>query len=89
MERDELPYLKNLEGYQQSASRVFSTLIVPGGTATESGIYHCEACGFEVACVSGAALPREQSCSNHEKRWKCRQGSVRWRLVAAPINTNG
>jgi hypothetical protein len=36
VERDELPYFKNLEGYQQSASRVFSTLIVPGGTATES-----------------------------------------------------
>ena len=87
--RGDLPYFRNLEGYQQSASRVFSNLIAPGGTAPESGIYHCEACGFEVACVSGAVLPREESCSSHEKRWKCRQGAVRWRLVAAPINTNG
>jgi hypothetical protein len=84
-----LPYFRNLEGYQQSASKIFSKPVTPGSATPQSGIYQCMSCGFEIVSVVGEILPNEQNCSDHEERWKCRQGSVRWRLVATPINTNG
>ena len=71
-----MPYLKNLEGYLQSASAIFSKSIRPGDVAPQSGIYRCASCGFEVVTVAGASLPHEQNCSDHDLRWKCRRGKV-------------
>ena len=71
-----MPYFRDLEGYQQSASKIFRQLLTPGVAAPLSGIYHCASCGFEIVSVVGGPLPNEQNCSDHEERWKCRHGSV-------------
>jgi len=84
-----VPYLKNLEGYLQSASAIFSKSIASGDAAPQSGIYRCSSCGFEVVTVAGTRLPQENSCSDHDVRWKCRRVVVRWQLIAAPISVNG
>jgi hypothetical protein len=65
-----LSYFENLEGYQQSASRIFSKPVTHGSAAPQSGIYHCISCGFEIVSVVGDILLNEQNCSDHEERWK-------------------
>jgi hypothetical protein len=84
-----MPYLKNIGGYQQSASKIFEQAFAVGTVIPHPGIYRCDACGFEIACTSGSALPTTDRCSEHAERWKCSEGQPRWRLVAAPIDTNG
>jgi hypothetical protein len=84
-----VPYLRDLEGYQQSASGIFSKSMRPGTLVPQSGIYRCSACGYEVTLLIGASLPDEQNCPEHSPRWNFKGGAVLWRLVAAPINTNG
>lgn len=84
-----MPYFANLGGYQQSASKVFKTGCGPGTAAPCSGIYRCETCGFEIVRGMGDALPAVDQCSEHCKEWRIIKGKVRWRLMAAPINTDG
>lgn len=84
-----MPYFRNLEGFQQSASRVFSQILMPAGSAPLSGIYCCVSCGFEIVAVKDGDLPKEETCSGHEVPWKGQDSVVRWRLLATSRNTNG
>jgi hypothetical protein len=56
--------------------KLFDDLYEPGQAAPYSGIYRCEVCGHEDACIAGQSLPardHHQHASN--------QGRIQWRLV--------
>jgi hypothetical protein len=64
----------------------FDTIHFPGQTTPFSGIYKCQACGFECVSTKGHPLPPERMCANHHPQWKVYAGTVSWRLVAAAIH---
>ncbi len=84
-----MPYFRDPFSYLQSPSAIFEQPFKPGSAVTQSGIYRCNACGFEIAVATGGLLPSDGTCSTHSSRWNSKDGSVTWRLVAATIDSNG
>jgi hypothetical protein len=82
-----MPNYKDAKYLKENTSAAFDTILKPGQITPNSGIYRCDACGFEASSTEGHPLPPAESCSHHGGRWKCSVGQVRWRLVAAAIHT--
>jgi len=74
--------------FTQRDTSTFNQVFAPGTPAPASGIYRCDACGFEASSTVGHPLPPARDCGAHGARWRCARGHVRWRLVAAAIHTN-
>jgi len=72
---------------EQNSSGEFDTLYPPEHVTPHSGIYRCEACGFECASKEGYLLPSTRSCDQHDPRWRRGTGNVRWQLVVYAIHT--
>lgn len=77
-----MPNFKYADYFQKNESPAFDNVLNPGVPAPNSGIYRCQSCGFEAACVSGRPLPPEHNCHQHGSNWSA-VGLVRWRLAAA------
>ena len=81
---------KFLNGIQTMASYKYSAYVVqndsgefdklhnPGSLAPHSGIYRCEACGYEAACNEGQSLP-PQNVHPHP-------AAVKWRLAVYAVH---
>lgn len=83
-----MPYFRDPFSYLQSPSAIFEQEFKPGSPVSQSGIYRCSACGFEIAVAAGSLLPSNGTCSTHGSRWNPKDGSAVWRLVAATIDAN-
>jgi hypothetical protein len=81
-----MPNFKYPTSFAKNDSSEFDKLYPPGTPAPNSGIYRCEACGFEADSTAGKPLPPTHSCALHSPHWKCGHGVVQWRLVAAAIH---
>ncbi len=68
--------------FSSCKSNAFNQTYFPGAATPHSGIYRCDACGFEAVSIQGRPLPRARSCTDHKFTFKCAPGTVRWRLVA-------
>ncbi len=68
----------------------FNEVLPPYSTVDCTGIYRCEACGFEIFIRPPQTLPIEAHCDRHAEfgRWapEDRTGDVRWRLVVTLKN---
>lgn len=84
-----MPYFRSPFSYQQSLSPAFDQELKPGAFASQSGIYRCDNCGFEIAVAAAGQLPLNIMCAEPGERWLSKNGMVVWRLVAVAINTNG
>jgi hypothetical protein len=83
-----MPNYKYNQFLHQSTSTAFDQVYTPGVLAPYSGIYRCDACGFEASSTQGHPLPPARDCGSHHPRWRCQPGQVRWRLVASSIHTS-
>jgi hypothetical protein len=83
-----MPNYKNAQYFSTNTSEVFDQTYHPGMLAPVSGIYRCEACGYEADSTKGKPLPPSQTCPQHAPDWKCNHGRVLWRLVAAAVHRN-
>jgi hypothetical protein len=81
-----MPNYKYSTGFNKNDSTEFDKVYPPGTPAPNSGIYRCEACGFEADSTRGNPLPPARSCALHSPLWKCGHGVVQWRLVAAAVH---
>lgn len=69
-------------------SSEFDKFHSPGDFTPYSGIYRCEVCGFECVSVEGKPLPPARTCGEHDSRWRCGWGQVKWRLIVYAVHTN-
>ncbi len=81
-----MPYYKHDHFLHRSDETLFDQVHDPGVAAPCSGIYRCETCGFEAVSSDRNPLPAAQDCQQHDSRWHCQPGIVRWRLVSAVIH---
>jgi len=85
-----MPIYLDLSQFTQvtaETSAAFKETYSPGIKAPHSGIYRCDACGFEAVSTEGNSLPPAKDCTQHDNaRWKCAKGEVKWRLVAYAIH---
>lgn len=81
-----MPNYKYNKFFHKNNSKAFDAVHSPGDIAPSSGIFKCEACGFEAVSTKGNPLPPATDCRTHDKAWKCEKGEVSWRLVAAAIH---
>jgi hypothetical protein len=59
----------------QSHHEAFDTLLSPGISASNAGIYRCAACGDEIGIAKGHTLPPQ----NHHQH-SPGQGPIKWQL---------
>jgi hypothetical protein len=83
-----MPNYKQAEYFATNTSGEFDQVHHPGYITPTSGIYRCEACGYEAVSTKGHPLPPVVSCLQHNATWKCRPGRPVWRLVAAAVHVN-
>ena len=81
-----MPNYKYNQYFGQNTSTVFDQVLTPGTITPVSGIYRCEACGYEAVSTEGHPLPPTMICLSHGAGWVCNHGLVRWRLVAAAVH---
>ena len=79
---------KHSQFLSQSQSEEFDKIYTPGTSTPHSGIYRCESCAFEASSTEGHPLPPARTCGEHDHRWQCGNGQVRWRLIAYAVHTN-
>ncbi len=73
---------------KKSTSAEYDKLHNPGEIVPHSGIYRCEACGFEAVSTKGNRFPPARNCREHSTEWKCEPGEIEWRLIVYPQHTN-
>jgi hypothetical protein len=83
-----MPNYKNGTYFQQNQSPLFDHTYPPGALTPTSGVYRCDACGFEAVSTKDHPLPPATDCRRHSSAWNCTSGDVRWRLVAAAIHVS-
>lgn len=71
-----MAYYKSGDYLRESTNELFDALLDPEDICFHSGIYRCEACGFEVVTALGGSLPPK----NHHEH-SASQGAIRWRLI--------
>jgi len=76
-----MPNYKNSDYFRLNQSETFDQTYSPGELAPTSGVYRCDACGYEAVSTKGHPLPPANDCRNHSAAWRCSFGQVRWRLV--------